>query len=131
MPRPRGSRLQPPHALSDIPHKYRYKFIVRYALSAGTHQGWARNDNPALPCIDWLGYTDAKGYGQYRIGRRVHWVHRISYALFVGPIPEGMTVNHKCRNPSCVNPHHLELLSIAENTALGNKHRVAPIDIPV
>lgn len=73
----------------------------------------------------WSGCRDKKGYGQFRMNSRAHWAHRLSYATFVGPIPDGMTVNHKreCLIPRCVCPDHLELLTIAENTAEGNRRR--------
>jgi len=51
------------------------------------------------------------------------WAHRWAYAIFVGNIPDGETVNHVCRNPSCVRPAHLEVMSRVKNTALGNHHR--------
>jgi hypothetical protein len=45
--------------------------------------------------------------------------HRISYEIFVGKIPEGMVIDHLCRTPACVNPKHLEPVTIAENTFRG------------
>ena len=68
-------------------------------------------------CWDWQGYTDRKGYGQINVAGKAHWAHRISYAAFEGEIPEGMTVNHRCARPGCINPEHLELMSNAENAA--------------
>lgn len=82
----------------------------------------------------WEKYRDAKGYGQVSIGRKTYWTHRVYYALFVGPIPEGHTVHHACGNPGCVNPEHLELATISDNTAEGNRRRkqndVPTDDIP-
>lgn len=79
-----------------------------------------------MRCQLWDKYKDEKGYGQIRLNRNgpMVWAHRAYYAMFIAPIPEGMTVHHRCGNPSCVNPEHLELATVAENTAEGNRRRV-------
>ena len=46
--------------------------------------------------------------------------HRYSFKTFVGEIPKGMVLHHKCNNPPCVNPKHLEISTIRRNTLLGN-----------
>lgn len=83
-------------------------------------------------CWVWTGYIGTKGYGQFHImlnGRKAKRdAHRVSFAIFHGEIPEGMTVDHTCRNTRCVNPAHLRLLTHAENTALGNTNRKEPVN---
>jgi len=49
-------------------------------------------------CWEWTGARDRKGYGRFRVGRRMHPAHRVAYELFKGPIPEGLTVDHTCQN---------------------------------
>lgn len=73
--------------------------------------------NTETGCWDWGGYRDRAGYGQIHYARRAHWVHRVSYATFIGPIPEGMTVDHQCHNPSCVCPGHLKLATHQQNAS--------------
>ena len=71
-------------------------------------------------CWIWTAYRNRKGYGQFRIDGIVRRAHRVAYELEVGEIPEGMTIDHLCRNPSCVNPEHLEVVSNFENTLRGD-----------
>jgi len=62
-------------------------------------------------CWLWLGPFSPQGYG--RLGH--HYAHRVAYELYVGPIPEGLTIDHLCRVTMCVNPAHLEAVTLAEN----------------
>jgi hypothetical protein len=67
-------------------------------------------------CWEWLGYKEPQGYG--RVGRNKA-AHRVVYELLVGPIPEGLTLDHLCRNRGCVNPAHLEPVPRGENVLRG------------
>lgn len=73
-------------------------------------------DVAADGCWLWRGGSRLKGgYVGITVGAS-HWLaHRWSYEVFVGPIPGGMTIDHLCRNPSCVNPEHLEVVTQREN----------------
>lgn len=72
-------------------------------------------------CWNWIGHRKPDGYGRYRIptgkgsNGKAHYVHRLSYEMTTGPVPEGMQVDHLCHNTSCVRPSHLRLTTPKQN----------------
>lgn len=71
-------------------------------------------------CWIWLGSRDRKGYGRKWLShdKRVQ-AHRWFYEQHQGSIPSGLQLDHLCRNPSCVNPAHLEPVTSRQNTLRG------------
>lgn len=74
-------------------------------------------------CWMWKAHRSPEGYGQFHLDSKLQWAHRVSYAIFNGDIKEGQTVDHRCKVCSCVNPHHLVLMSLSENVAESNRRR--------
>ena len=60
---------------------------------------------------------DTKGYGRVRINMTMRIAPRVAYEVWVGPIPQGLYVLHRCNNPPCINPAHLRAGTAADNMA--------------
>jgi len=71
-------------------------------------------------CWIWTGAKYYKGYGHIRVNGKLIHSHRMSYELFKGEIPMSYVIDHLCRNPSCVNPDHLEAVTNRQNVLRGN-----------
>lgn len=74
---------------------------------------WAKVDRSG-ECWNWTGCL-ARGYGRFRLQGGLTYAHRLSYELAFGSIAEGHDINHKCHNPSCVKPDHLEQVTRKQN----------------
>jgi hypothetical protein len=93
---------------------------------------WAKV-NKTDTCWLWTGAKIHHGYGKIGIDKeRTELVHRVSYELLVGPIPDGLVIDHLCRVTACVNPAHLEAVTQAENVRRGRSgdHLVARTHCP-
>ena len=80
----------------------------------------------------WTGYVSKRGYGKAYWRGRDDYLHRITYEICVGPIPEGMEIDHLCRVKICCYPPHLEAVPHAVNIARGEggKHHSAKTHCP-
>ena len=85
-------------------------------------------------CWEWIGAKDRYGYG--RMGFQVEGelryfrVHRISHEVFRSEIPQGLVIDHLCRNRACANPAHMEAISAKENIRRGLRANLAKAECP-
>lgn len=99
-------------------------------LTADVERTWARFAKK----VDWPGSLDlcwiwtgarSNGYGRFNLGSHLPPAqqsvpaHRVAYEMLLGPIPEGLYIDHLCRTPPCVNPFHMEPVPHLENWARG------------
>lgn len=98
--------------------------LTRYGDLSRGHQRqpaedrfWPKVDKTPT-CWIWTGARHGMGYGNF-FATKYMLAHRFSYELANGPIPDGLTLDHLCRNRLCVNPDHLEPVTIRENLMRG------------
>lgn len=77
--------------------------------------------HPKSRCWIWTGTLSFYGYGTMVINTKSTRVHRFSYEIHKGKIPEGLVIDHLCRNKKCVNPEHLEAVTGTENLRRGKE----------
>ena len=70
-------------------------------------------------CWYWISAVSQFGYGAFYVNGKTVRAHRYSYEQLVGEIPEKLHLDHLCRNRLCVNPSHLEPVSLSENISRG------------
>lgn len=75
---------------------------------------------PNTGCWLWTAHLSQTGYGRFAHEGKAKEAYRVSYEMFVGEVPTGLDLDHKCRVRSCVNPDHLEPVTRAVNVQRGN-----------
>lgn len=78
-------------------------------------------EKATTPCWRWFGANNGKAEGKWYgiFGRPKMYAHRYAYERYVGPIPEGHVIDHRCRHRWCVNPDHLKAVTNVMNLKLG------------
>lgn len=95
----------------------RHKAYPSRGPEEATRMFWSHVDvsSDQDSCWHWNGCRDRKGYGQFRWNGRNMLVHRISWEIANGPIPDGLGVLHHCDNPRCIRPDHLFVGTQSDN----------------
>lgn len=93
--------------------------IVAPITEADMHRFWAKVAIDPSGCLIWTASGFSTGYGQFKHGGRTLTAHRFAYTALVGPIPDGLVLDHLCRNKRCVTPDCLEPVTDQVNILRG------------
>ena len=83
-----------------------------------------KNSDRSGECWLWLKSCNYKGYGQIGWKGKTYKTHRVSFEVFVGPIPAGLQIDHLCRIRHCIRPSHLEPVTCKENIRRGIRSKL-------
>lgn len=75
---------------------------------------------PMSGCWIWVGAWISNGYGHARANAKRVLSHRLTYQVLIGPVPDGLQLDHLCRVRACCNPRHLEPVTAQENARRGD-----------
>ena len=109
-----------------VPHPNRAEILQRATAFPAPEDvmqaRWLSKIEFTATCWLWTGTRHTYGHGYIHVSqtRSKKAAYRLAYEWFVGPIPEGLEIDHVCRVPSCVNPTHLEAVTHAENVRRGD-----------
>lgn len=82
---------------------------------------WAKVAEPnSNGCREWLGRCNRNGYGQFYVNGRMVSAYKWLWEQTNGPVPDGLELDHKCRNRACIEPSHLEPVTHQVNIRRGN-----------
>lgn len=88
---------------------------------------WSKVAEQKDGCLTWQGQLSVGGYGVFNVRKPLRmYAHRFAYELLVGPIPDGLELDHLCRNRACANVLHLDPVTHAENRARTPAKRNCP-----
>lgn len=90
--------------------------ITAPITEAVLHRFWAKVVVDPSGCLMWAAGRSGGGYGAFDHGGRKVAAHRFAYTALVGPVPDGLELDHLCRTPACVRPDHLEPVTHRTNT---------------
>ncbi len=101
----------------DVPQRVIEALEQRFYSKVNKHSGtfWEGSE-----CWEWTAFIHPDGYGIFWFDGRMRGAHIYAHTIHTGKIPEGMTVDHKCRNRRCVNPAHLEVVTHTINVLRGD-----------
>jgi hypothetical protein len=116
------------HGLCSNHYGQHVRKFGKFPRQAPEDRFWAKVDKngpvpdcrPELgPCWIWQGAPKQEGYGDFYYRGKHEYAHRLSYQWSVKPIPDGLHIDHLCRVRICVNPAHLEPVTVLENLMRG------------
>ena len=92
----------------DVAVRTRLRFEASYAIDSETG------------CWQWRRLVNSNGYSRFFYNGKLGYGHRYAWEYWRGAIPAGLTIDHLCRNRSCVNPDHLDVVNLRTNLMRGN-----------